>query len=176
MTNRIFIRKLLTAECFFLRFANNLDKAFPNGWMHNYPTPNCRCAVVSTNGWANALKETCIEMGLQDCWEHWDLLDWDESDELDRIIETLLTATIFDEFGYRIGEAPLRLGANVKAVALLKDVSIAEIAKALDCTEEETTKWLNGEIYASFQQLSDIAEVLDVPLSVLLEGVNDKEE
>ena len=175
MTNRIFIRRLLTTEYFFLRFADNLSRIFKDGWIYPDFDDPC-CAVDSTSGWADALEKTCTEMGLQECWEYWSSLGWEESDVLDGTIAELLCAMAFDEAGYRIGDGTIKLGANIKAVAFLKDVSVAEIAKVLECTEDVTAKVLTGEMFISWQQLSDVAKLLDVPVSVLLKGINDTGE
>ena len=173
MTQRVFIRKLLTADNFFLKLADNLDLMFPDGWIYPDLEEPC-CAVDSTCGWADALEKTCVELDLRDCWEYWASLGWEESDILDGTIGDLLCAVAFDEHGYRMGDGAVKLGVKIKAAALLKNVSISKIAQAIDCTEDTTTKWLNGETYVTFQQLSDVADLLEVPLSVLLEGVNDE--
>lgn len=171
MTNRTFIRKLLTTEYFFFRLADNLDLIFKDGWIYPDFDEPC-CSVDSTCGWADALEKTCIEIGLPECWEYWASLGWEESDVLDGTIAELLCAIVFDKTGYRIGDGTTKLGARIKAAALLKDISLAEIAKVLDCTEEVTSRVLTGEMFISFQQLSDVAKLLDIPLSVLLKDVD----
>ena len=103
MTKRVFLRKILLADSFFLRLASNLDKIFQNGWA--FPDEyDCDifCDVGGTVGWGNALSITLRAYGLEDCLDYYEHLDWYESDELDAEVIDLMLAVAFDEDKQRV--------------------------------------------------------------------------
>lgn len=105
MTRRTFIRKILTTPNFFFVFAKHLDEVFPDGWIYEDIYEGTReiiTSIDSTYGWVKALKQTCEELELLDCWECWDKLEWFDSDKLDGDIGDLLVAIVYDENGNRI--------------------------------------------------------------------------
>ena len=103
MTERLLFRKILTTPNFFKVFAKHLDEIFNNGWI--YDVEECKdiiCAVDSTMGWARAFKDTCNELNINDVYEYYDGLGWEESDILDGDISRLLCAITYDENNQRI--------------------------------------------------------------------------
>ena len=111
MTYRVFLRKILTTDNFFFVFADKLDEIFHEGWIYDsrflkdyYYHDDVVVGVDSTVGWNTALGRTCAELDLMDCWEYYNDLDWDVSDEVDSNIGKLLCAIVFDEDGNRIGK------------------------------------------------------------------------
>lgn len=109
MTRRLFFRKILTTPHFFEVLAKHLDAIFPNGWIYNAEEINdiC-CGVDSTVGWSKALKETCAEFNMNDVYEYYDSLTWEESDIVDDCVGVLLCAIVYDENGQRTNERGTR--------------------------------------------------------------------
>ena len=101
MTRRLFFRKLLTAPDFFFVLAKHLDEIFPDGWIYE-DDDEMESFVESTHGWSKALKVTCEELELNDCWEWYSKFDWYDGDLLDGDIGSLLVAIVFDDNGNRI--------------------------------------------------------------------------
>lgn len=103
MTRRTFFRKILSTPEFFIILAKHLDEIFPDGWIYDVKEQgDVICAVDSTVGWQNALKQTCTELNIFDAYEYWNRLDWMESDILDGHISELLCATVYDNNNERI--------------------------------------------------------------------------
>lgn len=103
MTRRTFFRKILSTPEFFIILAKHLDEIFPDGWIYDVKEQgDVICAVDSTAGWMNALKQTCTELNIFDVYEYWNRLDWMESDILDGHISELLCATVYDNNNERV--------------------------------------------------------------------------
>lgn len=101
MNKRIFIKKIL--HPFFCPvFARYLDEMWSNfKWWRVDEGNEIVIMVNGTNGWDTALKNTCEDLEIEDCYEYYKSLDWIKSDELDADIVMLLEAVVFDEDGNR---------------------------------------------------------------------------
>lgn len=62
------------------------------------------------------------------------------------------------------------LGNYVGNLAKNKGLSISDLCKTMDCTEEQVRSFLGGHILASFSQISALAKKLEVTVSDLLAG------
>ena len=107
MNRRIFLRKVMQNKNFFFLLAKHLDEIFDNDWYYfeeDIPDFDINIGVVSTVGWGGAIRKVMKELDLIDCFQYYNALDWRSSDELDGVLETLITSIIFDNNGNRIYE------------------------------------------------------------------------
>lgn len=103
MNKRTFLRKILHTKDFFFMFAKHLDEIWVDySWWWIDDEEDIVIMADGTNGWNIALKNTCKELDVEDCYKYYDSLDWRVSDELDMDMVMLLEAIVFDEDGKRI--------------------------------------------------------------------------
>lgn len=62
------------------------------------------------------------------------------------------------------------LGNYIQELAEKKDVSISDLSALLDCEEHQVKSLLKGRSFATFQQLSALAERFGVSVTDLLDG------
>ena len=105
MNERIFIRKLLTTKDFFFLFAKHLEEIFcgilRDDW-YECERGIYIGGIYATKGWHDAFRLTCEELGLNNCYEYYNSLDWEMCDVIDADIAMLLEAIVLDEDGNRI--------------------------------------------------------------------------
>lgn len=65
------------------------------------------------------------------------------------------------------------LGACVRELAEEKNLSISDMAKILDCSENIVEMFLKGEAYLSFDKLFNLAKALNTSVLKLLEKENE---
>lgn len=66
------------------------------------------------------------------------------------------------------------LGNYVEHLANTKGLSISDLSKVLGCSEERTYSFIKGRAFASFSQISSLANALDVSIDKLLTGDVDR--
>ena len=62
------------------------------------------------------------------------------------------------------------LGNYVEHLAAQKGLSISDLSSALSCNEHQAYSFIKGRSYASFDQLSCLAETLETTIPELLAG------
>lgn len=62
------------------------------------------------------------------------------------------------------------LGNYVDHLAETKGLSISDLSNILGCTDDRTRSFIKGRAFASFSQMSDLANALDTTMDRLLSG------
>ena len=66
------------------------------------------------------------------------------------------------------------LGNYVEHLANTKGLSISDLSRILGCSEDRTYSFIKGRAFASFSQMSNLANALDVSVDKLLTGDVDR--
>ena len=67
-------------------------------------------------------------------------------------------------------QAARMLGNYIDHIAKSNGLSISELSKVLNCTETQVYSLIKGRAYASFDQLSKLAEALGISFDQMLSG------